>query len=160
MIGVLRRTVVIDWRFDNLCGSHLQSQSHLTRFCLSLTHYGRGKFLVIIFECVYLLLVFFVVATVCIITFPWLGPNSKTLVYLAPRHLLIVKVNHFFSPFTAQKKCNGNGYGKRRCNNKDCCSVSIASSRVQTPLKSWLFQASIRNCLNCVHNCDDHSLLE
>ena len=24
--GVLRRTVVIDWRFDNLCGSHLQSQ--------------------------------------------------------------------------------------------------------------------------------------
>ena len=27
-----------------------------------------------------------------------------------------------------------------------------------TPLKSWLFQASIRNCLNCVHNCDDHTL--
>ena len=26
MIGVLRRTVVIDWRFDNLCESHLQSQ--------------------------------------------------------------------------------------------------------------------------------------
>ena len=26
VIGVLRRTVVIDWRFDNLCGSHLQSQ--------------------------------------------------------------------------------------------------------------------------------------
>ena len=24
--GVLRRTVVIDWRFNNLCGSHLQSQ--------------------------------------------------------------------------------------------------------------------------------------
>ena len=24
--GVLRRTVVSDWRFDNLCGSHLQSQ--------------------------------------------------------------------------------------------------------------------------------------
>ena len=31
---------------------------------------------------------------------------------------------------------------------------------VQTPLKSWLFQVSIRNCLNCVHNCDDHSLLD
>ena len=31
---------------------------------------------------------------------------------------------------------------------------------VQTPLKSWLFQASIRNCLNCVYNCDDHSLLD
>ena len=31
---------------------------------------------------------------------------------------------------------------------------------VQTPLKSWLFQASIRNCLNCVHKCDDHSLLD
>ena len=26
VIGVLRRTVVIDWRFDNLCGSHLQGQ--------------------------------------------------------------------------------------------------------------------------------------
>ena len=25
------------------------------------------------------------------------------------------------------------------------------------PLKSWLFQASTRNCLNYVHNCDDHS---
>ena len=35
-----------------------------------------------------------------------------------------------------------------------------ARSRVQTPLKSWLFQASIRNWLNCVHNCDDHSLLD
>ena len=31
---------------------------------------------------------------------------------------------------------------------------------VQTPLKSWLFQAFIRNCLNCIHNCDDHSLLD
>ena len=30
--------------------------------------------------------------------------------------------------------------------------------RVQTPLNSWLFHASTRNCLNCVHNCDDHSL--
>ena len=35
-----------------------------------------------------------------------------------------------------------------------------ARSRVQSPLKSWLFQASIRNCLNCVHNCDDHSSLD
>ena len=26
LIGVLRRAVVSDWRFDNLCGSHLQSQ--------------------------------------------------------------------------------------------------------------------------------------
>ena len=26
VIGVLRRTVVSDWRFNNLCGSHLQSQ--------------------------------------------------------------------------------------------------------------------------------------
>ena len=33
----------------------------------------------------------------------------------------------------------------------------IAGSQVQTPLKSWLFQASIRNC---VHNCEDHSLLK
>ena len=29
-----------------------------------------------------------------------------------------------------------------------------------TPLKSWLFQASIRNCLNCAHNCEDHSSLD
>ena len=35
-----------------------------------------------------------------------------------------------------------------------------ARSRVQTLFKSWLFQASIRNCLNCVLNCDDHTLLE
>ena len=27
-------------------------------------------------------------------------------------------------------------------------------------MKSGLFQASIRNCLNCVYKCDDHSLLE
>ena len=33
-------------------------------------------------------------------------------------------------------------------------------SRVETPLKSELFQASIRNCLNCVRNCDDHSSLD
>ena len=33
----------------------------------------------------------------------------------------------------------------------------IARSRVQTPLKSWIFffQASLRNCINCVY-CDDH----
>ena len=29
--------------------------------------------------------------------------------------------------------------------------------RVQTPLKSWIFQASLRNCKNCAHNCEDHS---
>ena len=28
------------------------------------------------------------------------------------------------------------------------------------PVKSWLFQASVRNCLNCVQNCDDHGLLD
>ena len=33
--------------------------------------------------------------------------------------------------------------------------TGIARSRVQTPLKSWIFQASLRNCINCVH-CDDH----
>ena len=39
--------------------------------------------------------------------------------------------------------------------------TGIARSRVQTPLKTWLFQASIlRNCLNCVLNCDDHGSLE
>ena len=33
-------------------------------------------------------------------------------------------------------------------------------SRIQTLLKSWLFQASICNCLNCVRNCDDQSSLD
>ena len=36
--------------------------------------------------------------------------------------------------------------------------TGIARSRVQTPLKSWIFfffQASLRNCLNCVY-CNDH----
>ena len=32
--------------------------------------------------------------------------------------------------------------------------------REVTRSKSWLFKASIRNCLNYVHNCDDHSLLD
>ena len=36
-------------------------------------------------------------------------------------------------------------------------SVGIARSQVQIPLKSWIFQASLRNCKNCVHNCEDHS---
>ena len=33
--------------------------------------------------------------------------------------------------------------------------TGIARSRVQAPLKSWIFffQASLRNCINCVH-CD------
>ena len=38
--------------------------------------------------------------------------------------------------------------------------LSIARSRVQTPLKSWLFQTSIRNCIDCMHNCEDHSWLD
>ena len=34
--------------------------------------------------------------------------------------------------------------------------TGIARSRVQTPLKSWIFfQASLRNYANCVH-CDNH----
>ena len=41
-----------------------------------------------------------------------------------------------------------------------CISITIiiafSKSWVQTPLKSWLFQASVRNCLNC----DDHGLLD
>ena len=46
-----------------------------------------------------------------------------------------------------------------KTNIDDWCT-GIARSRVQTPLKSWLFQASVRNCLNCVQNCDDHGLLD
>ena len=37
--------------------------------------------------------------------------------------------------------------------------MGIARSRVQTPLKSWIFQASLRNWENCVHNCEDHSFI-
>ena len=34
--------------------------------------------------------------------------------------------------------------------------TGIVRSQVQTPLKSWIFfQASLRNCINCVH-CDNH----
>ena len=35
--------------------------------------------------------------------------------------------------------------------------TGIARSRVHTPLKFWIFffQASLLNCINCVH-CDDH----
>ena len=34
--------------------------------------------------------------------------------------------------------------------------TGIARSRIQTPLKSWIFfRPSLRNCINCVH-CDDH----
>ena len=39
-------------------------------------------------------------------------------------------------------------------------TLGAGHSRVQTPLKSWIFQASIRNCKNCVHNCEDHSLTQ
>ena len=38
--------------------------------------------------------------------------------------------------------------------------TGTARSRVQTSLKSWLFQASVRNCVNFDHNCDDHSWLD
>ena len=37
--------------------------------------------------------------------------------------------------------------------------TTMVTSWVQTPLKSWNIQASIRNCKNCIHNCKDHSLL-
>ena len=40
------------------------------------------------------------------------------------------------------------------------CLTGVATSRVQTPLNSWLFQASIRNGWNCLYNCDDHRLLD
>ena len=40
------------------------------------------------------------------------------------------------------------------------CVEKPEKVRTSTPLKSWLFQASLCNCLNCVHNCDDHGLLD
>ena len=35
--------------------------------------------------------------------------------------------------------------------------TGIMRSQVQTLLKSWIFQSSLSNCKNCVHNCEDHS---
>ena len=46
---------------------------------------------------------------------------------------------------------------------KNLCRATFAafiSNPSSNPLKSWLFQASICNCLNCIHNCDDHSSLD
>ena len=38
--------------------------------------------------------------------------------------------------------------------------TGIARSRVQTPLTNLIFSGFyIRNCINCVHNCEDHTLL-
>jgi len=38
--------------------------------------------------------------------------------------------------------------------------TGFTRSRVETSLKSWIFQASKRNCKNCFHNCEDHSIFE
>ena len=39
--------------------------------------------------------------------------------------------------------------------------TGIARSRVQIPLKSWIFFGLfLRNCINCVDNCEDHSSLD
>ena len=37
-------------------------------------------------------------------------------------------------------------------------TADMKPSKLWSPLKSWLFQASLRDCKNCVHNCEDHSL--
>ena len=39
----------------------------------------------------------------------------------------------------------------------DVGSWSFVGSNSPVPLKSWIFQASLRNCKNCAHNCEDHS---
>ena len=38
--------------------------------------------------------------------------------------------------------------------------TGIARSRVQIPLMSWIFSGFLRNCINCVHNCEDHSSID
>ena len=38
--------------------------------------------------------------------------------------------------------------------------TGIARQRVQTPLRFWIFQASMRNCINYVHNCENQRLLD
>ena len=54
--------------------------------------------------------------------------------------------------------CSSGSLARKKFSNAIWTSqFDLARSRVQTPLKSWLFQASRRNCLNSVHNCDDHN---
>ena len=43
---------------------------------------------------------------------------------------------------------------------KNGCEVIYEMFHILNCGKKKLFQASIRNCLNCVHNCDDHSSLD
>ena len=38
--------------------------------------------------------------------------------------------------------------------------IAVMNAILSDSLKSWLFQASSRNCLNCIHHCDDHSSLD
>ena len=38
--------------------------------------------------------------------------------------------------------------------------TGIVRSQVQTPLNSWIFQASLRNCKHCIHICEDQSLFD
>ena len=40
------------------------------------------------------------------------------------------------------------------------CEMYFVLFYFQNLLIKHLFQASIHNCLNCVHNCDDHSSLK
>ena len=43
---------------------------------------------------------------------------------------------------------------------KNGCEVIHEMFPILNSQMTRLFQVSIRKCLNCVHNCDDHSLLD
>ena len=59
MIGVLRRTVVSDWHFENLCGSHLQTKMVVLvswklkkQYCFTLLFWGRAHFCLWSAQCI------------------------------------------------------------------------------------------------------------
>ena len=68
-----------------------------------------------------------------------------------------VRTSTGFEPMTSQYRCDAltNWAMKPLTLGAGHLWVLMSPGRIQTPLKSWLFQASLRNCLNCVHNCDD-----
>ena len=60
---------------------------------------------------------------------------------------------YWTADFKSSKAWSSQLYNERNLSN------CVEKPEKKNPLKSWLFQASLRNCLNCVHNCDDHGLL-
>ena len=65
--------------------------------------------------------------------------------------LMSKNVNNDVSKDSPIEACTATGFEPVTLRYRCDALTGIARSRVQTPLKS---------CLNCVHNCDDHSSLD